>query len=735
MRRTALIVLAAVGGLCVLALIVAAIAVATVDPRALIGPLQARVKAATGRDLVIAGPVDLRLSLQPKVVLNDVTLGNAAWGTSSDLLRARQLSVQFALLPLLERRYELVELALTEPAISLETDAKGRGNWVFDVPNATAAAPATPPAAVAAGALGVGTFSIDNGAIAYRDGASGKTTRISIDRLLVDARRGTAEVVAEFRGKVSDVPLEFTASVGSLEALLAGRGPYPLSAKGQVAGKPASLTTTLTTGKDTIALDDMTVALGGFSAKGRIAVHTGEARTRYSFALDVSSVALDELPLPVAAPVASPAVGARKGGDTRYLFSEKRLPIEALRSFDAEGELSIAELRIGERTKLAPLQTRVALRDGKLDAPKLTAGVFGGTIDASFTLDASTTGAGKLALKADGRSLDLGAILAAAGSPRQIRGGQTTLALDISASGDSPHAWASTATGNARVVVGPTTLVNTRLDLDNALDKLAQAVNPFRELDASTELQCAVVRLPLSGGVARVDRSIALETKKIGATASGTLDFRNETLDLSIRPRIRQGVQLDIPRFAELVRFTGPFREPRVAIDAVASAETIAKIGAAIGTGGLSVLGNDTAAQRERIGECVRGGAGAGHFSPGARRTGRETGACVGGRDSKRTGQGARPSAGPLIRRRRRLQQALLHRLRLARRRVAGRLCDIGRVAPGERNDQRRIVVAHGVDAASTRGCHVIARGERARAGRRRRRSPNRASARSAPAR
>src|SRR6185436_15327002 len=101
----------------------------------------------------------------------------------------------------------------------------------------------------------------------------------------------------------------------------------------------------------------------------------------------------------------------------------------------------------------------------------------------------------------------------------------------------------------------------------------------------------AVIRLPLAGGVAQVDRSIAFETKEIDATMSGTLDFRNETLDLSIRPRVRQGIPIEIPQIAELVRFRGPFTAPTVSVDAVASATAIARIGAAIGTGGLSVLG------------------------------------------------------------------------------------------------------------------------------------------------
>jgi hypothetical protein len=110
-------------------------------------------------------------------------------------------------------------------------------------------------------------------------------------------------------------------------------------------------------------------------------------------------------------------------------------------------------------------------------------------------------------------------------------------------------------------------------------------------------LQCAVIRLPLSSGVAQVDRSIAFETKELDASMSGTLDFRNETLDLSIKPRVRQGIPIEIPQIAELVRLRGPFASPSVTVDAVASATAIARIGAAIGTGGLSVLGETLFAQ------------------------------------------------------------------------------------------------------------------------------------------
>src|SRR4051794_15885943 len=164
MRRTALIILAVAGGVTALILVAAAIAVATVDLHTLIGPVQARVKAATGRDLAINGAIDLKVSLEPKIVFNDVTFSNAAGSKVADMVRAKRIEAQVRLLPLLSRRFEVVEVSLTDPVIVLETDAQGRANWDFGSRSGAASAtPASAAPTAAAAAFGVGNFVIDNG--------------------------------------------------------------------------------------------------------------------------------------------------------------------------------------------------------------------------------------------------------------------------------------------------------------------------------------------------------------------------------------------------------------------------------------------------------------------------------------------------------------------------------------------------------------------------------------------
>ena len=174
---------------------------------------------------------------------------------------------------------------------------------------------------------------------------------------------------------------------------------------------------------------------------------------------------------------------------------------------------------------------------------------------------------------------------------RDVKGGKTSVKADLHARGASLHDFAASASGNVTAIAGPATITNAKLNPDSALDQVAKAANPFRDKDPTTELKCAVVRLPLAAGIAHIDRSVAAETQKLGISVSGTLDLRNESIDITFKPQLREGIPIDVPQVAELVRLRGPMRNPQVTIDAMASVTTIARIGAGFSTGGLSELG------------------------------------------------------------------------------------------------------------------------------------------------
>jgi uncharacterized protein involved in outer membrane biogenesis len=580
-------ILAIAGGALLLVLAGVAAVLATLDLNQFVAPVLARIKAVTGREVTVGGDVRFRFGLRPRIVADDVRLANAPWAKGPYLVTAKHLEMQVALLPLVRGQFELVRLNVVEPVITLETAADGRNNWDLGSAPRTAA-----PAAVEAkpGAFALGDLEVNRGELTYRDAAGGAETRVTIDEFSLRAPDRQSQVKTEFKGTVDGTVVSLSGNVGPIATLLDRGTPYPVSLKGEVADRKTAVAFTMNRDDKGVALEGIDAAFGSSNVKGKVDVRDAGRKSTWTVNLTSTSLDLEELTSSRATPAtAKPA--APGAGTSHLVFSDAPVSFEALRGRDAHGEIAIDRLILSGGHKVERIRARFSLTDGKVDAPAVQAAGYGGTITGSVSVDATRGKPPAIALKLDGRELDLAALLAAAGLAREVRGGKTSVTIDVTMRGESPHQWMSGIGGRAQAVVGPATLVNTKLDPGLTFDRLAEAVNPFRAVKPSTELTCAVVRLPLVGGVAQVDRSIALETKEIDVSMSGTLDFRNETLDLSIRPRVRQGIPIEIPQIAELVRFTGPFAAPTVSVDAVASAAAIARVGAAIGTGGLSVLG------------------------------------------------------------------------------------------------------------------------------------------------
>jgi hypothetical protein len=605
MRRPFLVILAAAGGLVALLLIVVAIVVWRVDPNDYIVPIQARIKQVTGRAATIRGGIELKVSLTPRLVAHDLALANAPWGQAPAMLTAKQLEIEVALLPLLHQRLEVIRANLVDPTIALETDGRGHANWDF-AGTAAGAAPAGGAGASLA-AFGISNVAVTNGTLTYRDGKSSSVTKIAIDTLMLSARDPHAPANVEFRGKFDDVALSLRGQLGSLDSLVGHRWPYPVALSGEIDGQKLAIGAKVRVDGNTVHVEELDVAIGPSVVKGTISVVTGGARSRYNINLTAPLLTLAQAAAPAGVHgklSGAPAAASGTSASSAYLISDAPLPLSILRAADAVGEMKVGRLVVSPTREFTAVELRFTLNDGHLDVPRLKASTFGGNVDAHVTLDVPASGAPALALKIDASNLDLGAELAALDVRRDVKGGKTSVKADIHARGTSLHDWAASASGNFTAIAGPATITNANLNLDSAFDRVAKAANPFREKDPTTELKCAVIRLPLAAGIARIDRSVAAESQKLGVSVSGTLDLRNETIDVTFKPQLREGISIEIPQIAELVRLRGPLRHPQVSIDAMASVTTAARIGAAVGTGGISELG------MQLLGAMGRGGAG-----------------------------------------------------------------------------------------------------------------------------
>ena len=134
--KTALIAAAVVVPLLVAAIVVPRF----LDVDAYKPVLAEAVKQATGRELVIEGPLKLTLLPVPRVSARSVHFANAVGATGAQMVDVQWVGASPSWSALLQGRVEIGKLILNRPVVVLETDAEGVPNWEFKPGAARAAA-------------------------------------------------------------------------------------------------------------------------------------------------------------------------------------------------------------------------------------------------------------------------------------------------------------------------------------------------------------------------------------------------------------------------------------------------------------------------------------------------------------------------------------------------------------------------------------------------------------------
>lgn len=170
-----------------------AVAYALFDGEQYKARLTKRVVDLTGRAMTVSGKAELDLSWPPRIVLNDVRLKNARWGSRADMARIKRVELQLNPLKAISGGDSVAQIRLDGADVMLETNAQGVGNWEL---GAFAAAPGV------IGALGVlNSFGIlgstapvivSNPTITFRDGATGRVQTVALGGGAVEVTGGGA---------------------------------------------------------------------------------------------------------------------------------------------------------------------------------------------------------------------------------------------------------------------------------------------------------------------------------------------------------------------------------------------------------------------------------------------------------------------------------------------------------------------------------------------------------------
>jgi uncharacterized protein involved in outer membrane biogenesis len=592
------------------------IAIATLDLDAYKAEATQRFHAATGRELHIDGGVELDVSLVPSIILEDVRIANAPWGSAPDMLRVARAEARLALLPLLGGEIKLRRLALSAPTILIEEDVSGVSNW--NLRTGQPAPAQTGEAAPGWRGIALEELEIRDAGLHLRDSLTGTSTRISIGEISfatdgpgrpvkvaiaadVDGRELTVDGTLGrsgqfFANEAVAVDLDVTAGTttvaidGSVARPLQGEGldldldlrAASLADLGRFAGGdwsgagPVALTGQLTDTGQGHALNGFELRLAETSLSGNLRLDRDTGRPRLTGRLYAERIDLPSL-----------GSGGEATTPERRLFPSTPLPLSALAALDADITLDARRVDTGQ-APLQNLETRLRLDSGGLRIEPFTADVAGGRMQAVATLTAGDDAA-RAKLDLDIRQLEPGRL---PGLRDAVTGAPTDLTFEAAGEGASFAAIMASLDGRLLAQSGPGSLNNSKASAASSdlLLETYRLLDPTASRDTRTRLDCAVFHFTIRDGVALTDRGIALATARMNVIGSGVIDLETERLDIGITTEAREGVGLSAGQFADLVRLGGTLANPRPTLDTGKTVMTGVSAGAAVATSGLSIV-------------------------------------------------------------------------------------------------------------------------------------------------
>ncbi|MGD1983403.1 MAG: AsmA family protein, partial [Chromatiaceae bacterium] len=186
------------------------------------GQIESQVSRVLGREFVIEGDSELRVSLTPGLILRGVRLQNADWGSRADMLYAEEAEIELAILPLLSGHFDIKKLILLEPDVLLETNEAGRGNWEFGESVEEPAAVAEPADAEEPVSIALTLVNVKQGRFRFNDGVTQRAHDLSIENLEVKAS-GDDQLDWNLASSLDNVAVTLNGRSDSLETLLRDR--------------------------------------------------------------------------------------------------------------------------------------------------------------------------------------------------------------------------------------------------------------------------------------------------------------------------------------------------------------------------------------------------------------------------------------------------------------------------------------------------------------------------------
>ena len=563
-------------------------AISTINPAQLTQLLSSSVKAATGRDLKIAGPVSLTIFPSIGVKAEDVSLSNATWASGSDMIQLKRIDIGIRLLPLLSKRIEISRINLNGLDAHLQSNAEGQSNWVLAAPLAqgvtanvnTDKPESATPSNGDDSFVSIENVSITDARISYQDGSRPQNI-FEVQRLSLSG--GGDKTAIQLDMKHANDSLGVSGKVTSVRKILNSWNASPL--------------------KVNIDLD---ITLNGKSLLVRGDVHkTPQQLVSFDITLKSKSFDLTSLVAGSALAVSDGKIAhaaSKLKGKSKYFFNEDHLPFDLLPMANGKVNVDIAQLGLPDQEPIRDLRATLTFSGDRINMQDFSFELGNGRAQGNVSLDKFQSTAPSLSIDGFAKGFTIEQILADAKS--KVSGGDTKVAFNLKSSGISMHQLASRANGKIQISVGQAKLATSFLNKGgDFVITVLDAVNPLRKKSNQTVLECAVAYLPINNGLVSVVDTVGVETDRLDVVLNGTVNLNNEEINLKIFPREKSGLTLGVD-LGNLIKLQGTLQNPSSGINQAGVVNSAVTIGLGILTGGATILAENAKSMATKSQPC-----------------------------------------------------------------------------------------------------------------------------------
>ncbi|WP_235306096.1 AsmA family protein [Stenotrophomonas sp. CFBP 13724] len=558
------------------------------------GPVERAVQAKTGRALHI-GNLDVDLGRVTTIRADSITFANAEWAKQPKMASADRVEIDVRVWPLLWGSVQLPEIRLTRPDALLQTAPKAdqAGNWDF-MGESNGGEP-----------MQLRRLHIDDGRLQFLDERGRTNIQVAVRSgepkqadaappLLVSGKGEWQGNAFTLRGN-TESPLELTHSgqpfrihldgrAGATHAVASGtlinpfqfqtfklqfrlsgqdmEDLYPLLGIALPSTPPYRLDGQLSRDHQVWQYQKFNGTVGDSDLGGDVKVEVGGERPRLTANLVSKRLDFDDLAGFVGAP---PKTGGEETANAEQKAEAARLAAKPtilpdtpynlgkLRSMDADVRLRAQRIN-APSLPLDDMDAHLFLDDGLLRLEPLNFGVAGGDIRSTVRMDARRPQIAT-SLKASVRRVQLGQLFPDAKLAEQASGGIGG-EIDLTGNGNSIAAMLGSSDGTVAVGMGKGHVGNLIMELAG-LD-VAESLKFLFTGDKQIPLRCAFADFGVKDGLMD-SRALAVDTTDTLIVGEGTVNLKNEQMDLLLKPRPKD---ISILALRSPLRISGTFKDP-----------------------------------------------------------------------------------------------------------------------------------------------------------------------------